>query len=164
MAGLTAERLREVTSYNAETGSLVWRMSKGAAKAGRPVGGVHRNKGYGDAVIDGHRTAVHRFIWLYVHGKWPLGEIDHVNGQRDDNRLFNLRDVPPTVNRQNQRRPHSRKKTGLLGAHYNKASGRWQAAICHNYKQIHLGHFDTAEAAHAAFIAKKRQLHPGCVI
>jgi hypothetical protein len=163
MADLTAERVRALTNYNPETGEFTWAVSKGAAKAGRPVGGKHRAKGYGDVVIDGVRCAVHRLIWFRETGEWPRFEVDHINGVRDDNRWANLRDVPAGVNRQNQRWAHRRKRAGLLGAHLTKG-GRWQAAICHNYKQIHLGFFDTAEDAHQAYLAKKRELHPGCAI
>lgn len=161
---LTQKRLHELCAYDAKTGALTWRASKGAAKAGRPVGGTHRVKGYGEAMIDGVGYQTHRLIWFYVHAAWPKGEIDHINGNRDDNRIANLRDVSTTLNRQNLRAAHRRKKGGLLGAHYNKKSRRWMAAICINYKQIHLGGFDTAEQAHAAYVAAKRKLHPGCTI
>lgn len=164
MMMITHERLLELCAYDPETGLLTWRKSKGAAKGGKPVGGVHRVKGYGEACIDGEDFQTHRLIWFYVYGEWPRGEIDHINGKRDDNRIVNLRDVPSGINRQNQRAPHRRKRIGLLGAHYNKASGKWAAAICVNYKQMHLGLFETAEEAHQAYLTVKRKLHAGCTL
>lgn len=161
---LTAERLRDLCEYNPLTGVLSWRRSKGAAPAGSPVGGAHRVKGYGEAMIDGKGYPTHRLVWLYVHGHWPKHEIDHINGNRSDNRIENLRDVPPAINRQNIRGPYRSKRLGLLGAHFNKASGKWASAICVNYRQVHLGLFETAEEAHAAYLNAKRQMHPGCVL
>lgn len=115
-------------------------------------------------MIDGGRYPTHRLVWLYHHGVMPSGHIDHINGDPDDNRIENLRDVSVMVNRQNIKRAYKSKRRGLLGAHFNKASGKWAAAICVNYKQIHLGFFATAEDAHAAYLAAKRRLHEGCTI
>lgn len=162
---LTPERLRALTHYDPETGRFVWRKTKGAAGAGKPVGGTHRVKGYGEAMVDGQGYATHRLAWFYVYGTWPVGVLDHINGDREDNRIANLRDVTQAENTQNQRRA-SRKKgpDGLLGAHYNKASGKWIAAICVNYRQIYLGAYATADEAHSSYLAAKRKLHAGCTI
>lgn len=160
---LTWDRVLELVNYDAETGALTWRRSKGAAKAGSPVGGRHRVKGYGEACIDGTYVQTHRLIWFIAYGVWPDGEIDHMNGIPDDNRLANLRDVPVATNRQNIRSATKRSAGGLLGAHKTKY-GRWQAAICVNRKQIHLGMFDTPEDAHSAYLAAKREMHAGCTI
>jgi len=160
---LTVERVRELCAYNPSTGALTWRVSKGAAKAGSPVGGTHRVKGYGEACIDGNYVQTHRLIWFYIYGEWPKGEIDHRNGIADDNSQSNLRDVPIHVNRQNVRKATNKKPGGLLGAHKTR-SGKWQAAICVKRKQIHLGLFPTPEAAHAAYLTAKRSMHEGCTI
>lgn len=161
---LTHERALELFHYCAKTGALTNRVSRGRAKAGAPAGGLHRVKGYGEVCIDGVNYQTHRLVWFIATGEWPTGEIDHRNGIEDDNRLDNLRDVPIATNRQNVREATRRKARGrLLGAHFTKG-GRWAAAICVNRRQIHLGRFDTEEAAHAAYVAAKRQLHPGCTI
>jgi hypothetical protein len=160
---ITAEYARELIVYNPDTGAMIWRRSKGAAKAGSPAGGPHRSKGYGTVMIDGQRIATHRLAWLIAFGRWPNGEIDHINGKPDDNRLSNLRDVSVQANRQNIRAATARKVSGLLGAH-RTAAGRYAAAICVSRKQIHLGMFDTAEEAHAAYVSAKRRLHEGCTI
>lgn len=162
---LTAKRLRELCAYDPATGAFTWRRSKGAAPAGSPVGGKHRSKGYGDAVVDGERHATHRMIWLYAHGRWPKGEIDHINGDRSDNRLANLRDVSGAVNRQNQRAATSKNlKSKLIGAHWNKRYRVWRSHIHAGGKPIYLGQFASAEEAHAAYVTAKRKLHKGCTI
>lgn len=106
----------------------------------------------------------HRLAWLWMTGKWPDNEVDHANGKRDDNRWSNLRDVPPTINRQNQRRAMSNSKTGLLGASWNARDRRFVARIKVGAKYRSLGGFDSAEAAHQAYLQAKRQLHPGCTL
>lgn len=160
---LDLARLRELTIYTPETGEFVWRRSKGAAKAGSPVGGKHRSKGYGEACIDGQYHQTHRLVWFYVHGCWPTGQIDHINGKRDDNRLSNLRDVSAHGNQQNRTRGNKGKKySDLIGAYWG--SGSWFSTILVGGKHVYLGRFPSAEAAHAAYIEAKRKHHSGCTI
>lgn len=100
----------------------------------------------------------HRLAWLYVHGRWPDGLIDHKNGDRADNRFDNLRDVAHRVNMQNLRKAFVSSKTGLLGASPLK-DGRFGAFIKRDGKSKNLGTFDTPELAHAAYVAAKRVIH-----
>jgi hypothetical protein len=99
-------------------------------------------------------------------GAWPLFEIDHRNGIGTDNRWKNLRDGTRSFNIQNQRRARSDNKTGFLGVHRSGKKERkgFVAKIQLDGKQRYLGVFSTAEAAHAAYLAAKRRIHPGCVI
>lgn len=160
---LTVEHLRELTKYDPHSGEFVWRNSKGAAKAGNPVGGKHRVKGYGETCLDGVYYQTHRLIWFYVHGQWPLGQIDHINGRRDDNRLENLRDVGAHQNQQNRTRGNKGKKySDLIGAYWNENG--WFSSILVNGKQVYLGRFPSAAAAHEAYLQAKRMHHPGCTL
>ena len=163
-ADLTAERLRELLHYDPETGVFTWRVNRGrTAKAGSQAGSPH--DGYVQITVDGREYKAHRLAWLYVHGVWPVGQIDHRFGIRNDNRIGELRDVTPSVNSQNQRiAKRSNKSSGLLGAYWHNVSNKWMAHIGVAGKKIHLGMFDTAEAAHAAYIEAKRRLHAGCTI
>jgi hypothetical protein len=161
---ITAGRLREITEYDEETGVLRWKICKPPIRAGSEVGGKHISHGYKDAVVEGTRSRVHRLIWLYVNGKWPDGQIDHINGDTTDNRISNLRDVRPQVNSQNKRHPPTHSKSGYLGVCFNTSRGKWKASICVGGRHKHVGHFNTAEEAHAAYVAAKRTLHEGCTI
>lgn len=161
---ITAERLREILSYDTESGVFVWKVSRGPLNAGMKAGSVD-TRGHLQICIDRRLYQAHRLAWLYVNGKWPNKHIDHINGDKTDNRIANLRDVTHAVNLQNQRRaPSSNKTSGLLGVSWKKANLRWCAQIQVNDKKMHLGLFDTAEAAHAAYVVAKRQLHEGCML
>lgn len=157
---LTQSRLHELLSYDSETGIMRWRVNKGAAKSGQIAGNPTR--GYLQLMVDSHPTLVHRFIWLYVHGKWPDGNIDHIDGNRSNNRLCNLRDVTQAMNIQNEIKPRSNNKSGFLGVKRNR--GLWKAEISVNGKTKFLGRFKTPEEAHQVYIEAKRRLHPGCTI
>jgi hypothetical protein len=157
---LTQARLHELLSYDPETGIMTRRVNKGHIKAGQVAGNPTR--GYLQLMIDGHMTFVHRFIWLYVYGKWPDGNIDHIDGNRSNNRLSNLRDVSQAMNIQNERKPRSNNKSGFLGVKANR--GLWKAEISIDGKTKFLGRFKTPEEAHQVYVEAKRKLHPGCTL
>lgn len=160
---MTAERLREILLYDPGSGIFTWKKSYRANTAGRVAGTP--SSGYVVISILKKRFHAHRLAWLYVYGSWPDGEIDHINGIRDDNRIANLRDVPGYINNQNQRKaPSHNKSTKLLGTSFCKQTGRYSAQIHINRKKIHLGRFDTPELAHAAYVLAKRTIHAGCTI
>jgi hypothetical protein len=159
---LSAERLREIVEYDPETGAMIW-ISRTSARCrvGGAVGNIN-GAGYRECRIDGARTYVHRVAWFIVHGVWHDGHIDHINGIKSDNRIANLRAVSASTNIQNQKRARSDNKSGLLGVapHFGHP-GRFTAQIHVRGKKKHLGCFDTAESAHAAYIEAKRTLHAG---
>jgi hypothetical protein len=95
-------------------------------------------------------------------GEWPVSDVDHINGDPMDNSWRNLRQVSEHENLQNQRRPHSCNRCGLLGV--SKKPYGWQARIRIDGKSKHLGTFDTPEKAHAAYVAAKRLHHSTCTI
>jgi len=91
-------------------------------------------------------------------GTWPQNEIDHIDGNKSNNRFRNLRDVTRSANNQNRRRPDRGNKSGFLGVKCHRKS--FVARIRIDGKQIHLGVFSTAIDAHRAYIKAKRNLHP----
>lgn len=162
---LSAERLRQLLAYDAESGAFRWRLNrKGGPRAGAIAAGMS-STGYLRIGVDGNRYKAHRLAWLYMTGAWPVGEIDHINGARRDNRWSNLRDVPREVNNQN-RRVSLRPKIGgaPLGVHWHSQQCKWRACVSVANRQIHLGLFETQRAASEAYIAAKRMLHQGCTL
>ena len=146
-------------TFDKATGEIVKTMSNGAER--RSLGSVH-SKGYRVTRFDGEVVHVHRLAFFLVEGAWPEEQVDHINGNRADNRWVNLRKVSASTNRQNQRAARSDSQTGLLGVARN--GGRWSARIGISSGQQYLGTYDTAEEAHAAYLKAKRELHEGCTI
>lgn len=162
---LTAERLRELLAYDPGTGTFTWRVRSARRIKVGDAAGCDNGYGYLRIRIDGVEHKAHRLAWLYVNGLWPVSQIDHINGLRDDNRIGNLRDVSQSVNSQNLRSATAQNKSsGLLGVSWHKRDSRWVAQINIDGKKHHLGYFNTAELAYAAYLEAKREFHAGCVI
>ena len=151
----TAERVRELLSYDPETGDFRWMVSRGGQRAGS-IARCVRHDGYVVIMIDRKLYYAHQLAWLYMHGEL-VSELDHINGIRSDNRIFNLRPATRTQNNGNSRKP-KHNTSGFKGVCYHKRDKKWQAQIHHKGRQIWLGLFDTAEAAHAAYCEKANEL------
>lgn len=145
---LTAARLREVLHYDPETGAFTRLTPYNQRKVGDEAGGV-LSTGYVGICVDGSVYLAHRLAWLYVHGSWPSGHIDHINHVESDNRLCNLRDVTHKQNHQNLLK-FSSNTSGHSGVCWHKAAGKWHSRIGHNGKHIDLGLFEKIEDAVAA--------------
>lgn len=147
----TLERLRQLVDYNPETGVFTWKEKTGKkVRVGHEVGSVH-SQGYIEAMIDRKRWFLHRLAWFYVHGEVPPQQIDHINGNRADNRIGNLRVASQQQNSGNMR-IRSSNQSGLKGVYWRKDLNRWSASIHVNYKTKNLGLFETKEDAHAAYM------------
>lgn len=160
---LTAERVRELLSYNPDTGEFLWLVSGRGVAAGRIAGGLHCD-GYRSICVKNKVYMAHRLAFLYVYGRWPANEIDHINGARSDNRIANLREATASENQGNQRKARSNSTTGFLGVSWYKPNGKFRASIALNGKIKHLGYFTTAEESYAAYLKAKRELHSHCTI
>lgn len=158
---LTADQLRELLSYDENTGDFAWRTRRHGGRAAAAAAGT-ANRGYINIVVNRRSYPAHRLAWLYCRGSWPKGQIDHINGRRSDNRLSNLRDVPQEINQQNRRAAQRNSKSGMLGVSPNGVG--WRAVIKVGGVLKQLGTFTTAQAAHDAYLAAKRRFHPGCTI
>lgn len=159
----TAERVRELYVYEPETGKFFRRFTAGGRVGGSEAGTSKDSRGYFQMSVDGRLFLCHRVAWLYVHGEWP-GIIDHINGDRLDNRIANLRPATHSQNMQNRRGPNVGNTAGLLGASWKSSNRRWVAQIVVDGRKVHIGYYDTALAAHLAYLTAKRREHAFCTI
>jgi hypothetical protein len=142
-------RLRELLNYDPETGVLTWRETRGGnAVKGQMAGTLHIN-GYTYIVIERKKYMAHRLAWRHVHGEWPEGEVDHINRQKSDNRLTNLRVVDHSTNNKNKY-PQSNNTSGCPGVYWSAIRNKWVAQIAINGRTTHLGIFAEYDAAVAA--------------
>lgn len=163
---LAIDRLRYLLAYDALTGQFTYKVPRGhRRKVGDSAGGKDAS-GYLVVVIDDVKFKAHRLAWFYAYGTWPEGQLDHINGNKLDNCLANLREVSPRTNTENKRCAPRNSSTRLLGVHKsnNTSDKKWKAAIRVFGKIKHLGYFYTPEEAHEAYLRAKRLWHAGCTI
>lgn len=152
------ERLHELLSYDPKTGELHWKIWRGnTAKPGSIAGSIrkpHRlgHKPYLWIGVDGIIYTAHRVIWKMMLGTEPPAHLDHHDGDSLNNRWVNLRPADDHLNAAN--RVHTKSSGGYKGVY--KRHGRFRAMIKVNQQAIHLGTYDTAEEAHAAYAAAAR--------
>ena len=156
------ETMRSLLLYEPETGVLRWRVTRGGRRAGTVAGSVTRF-GYVQLGIGKRFAFAHKVAWAIHHGEWPEAQIDHINRIKTDNRIANLRSLTPAENAQNQSLSSDRGRAKMLGVSWKSRPGRWVAQIRIAGKQVHLGYFDSAEKAAAAYAAAKRRVHPAWV-
>lgn len=140
----------ENIQYDENTGKLTWKVDRNYnAKAGDECGSFD-TRGYRQVNILGKVLKAHRVAWFLHYKVWPEQEIDHINCNKSDNRISNLR----LVSRKEQiRNIRTRKdsKTQIKGVHYDKTRGNYQAFIHVDGKRKHLGRFSNSEDAHRAY-------------
>jgi len=158
-ADLTAAQLRAAIQYNPDTGEFM-RVSGTRLVPLK----FYEHCGYHYTTIGRKKYRAHRLAWMYVHGVWPAGQIDHINGNRKDNRMANLRDVSCSVNNQNMVKPKANNKSGFLGVDFCHSTGMFRASIRINGKNVTLGRRREAAEAHALYVQAKRQNHAGCML
>lgn len=139
MSELTAERLREVISYDPSTGAFHWlKNRKGGMKAGMRAGNL-KSTGYRKINIDGSEYYEHRLAFLYATGQSPLKHVDHINMDRADNRICNLRLTTRSQNLTNVS-ASKRNKLGIKGV--NQVGNKYRVTISKDRTYRHIGYFD----------------------
>ena len=160
----TAEELRSVLEYDALTGILLWKQrtpshyigykyppewmanNYNSRFAGNEAFKSVDRYGYKYGTVLGKKHKAHRVCYAIYHGMWPKGQIDHLNGVRDDNRIENLRDVSLEENSRNHKL-RSTNSSGRIGVTLHKGSGMWRATIGYNGTKLNLGEFKNFEDA-----------------
>lgn len=155
---ITQKELKAKVSYNKETGKFTRLESKRGDAANKETGTL-TDKGYVLLWVCGKLHKAHRMAWLYEYGVMPVGDIDHINGIKSDNRIANLRQATRSENNQNRRTANRNNKNCAIGVTKNHI-GKYVSAITINRKVIHLGCYDTVDDASAAYKRAKAEYHP----
>lgn len=155
------EQLKALFIYNARTGVLMWRASRGTAKAGTEAGWLHAS-GYVYVGLNGRSYKAHRLAWMYVYGKDPQGLLDHKNRDKTDNRICNLRVVTDGQSNQNKQ-VYRNNQTGHKGVGWHAPRKRWRVRIQHEGRVLLVGYYPTLEHAVAARRAAEHRLHTHAV-
>ena len=155
---LTQQELKEIVSYDPETGEMYWLIrSNGRVPAGSRVGSMSTTIGYMCFGYQKKNYLNHRAAFLLMTGAWPVDQLDHINGDRLDNRWCNLREA---TRRENMRNVGLQKNntSGYKGVH-QRENGKWRAVICVDLVQRNVGQFDTPEEAYKAYCDAADRLH-----
>ncbi len=154
---LDTSLVKEYFQYDPKTGILSWKKNQRKSLLGMPSG--HKRKdGYLQTHFKCAHYLTHRLIWIYVYGEHPDGYLDHINGNRSDNRIENLRIVTKKQNSENRKKRLGR-SSKFKGVCFRKDSNKWTAQIGSNYKLKHLGYFETEELAYEAYKQAAQLLH-----
>jgi hypothetical protein len=144
MNNIDFTELKRKFSYDPSTGILT------NLKTALPSG-TKNKAGYLTVHFMRKNLYAHRVAWALTYGKFPEKMLDHINGNKTDNRLGNLRLADCVIN------GHNRKALGITKP---KQTKKWAASIMVNYKRKHIGYFDTPELAHKAYLEAKKIHHP----
>ena len=157
----TFSRFHELLRYEPETGKLFWKVvTSNRAKVGSEAGSISKS-GYRTLMVDGYRFLSHRVIFLMQNGAWPVQCIDHMDGDRLNNRISNLRECSIQTNNENKQSLVSKNSTGATGVY--PAGKRFTAKIGIGGRSKHIGNFDTIAEAQKAYFDAKAKFHKGFV-
>ena len=134
---INKKELREQLSYDANTGVFTWLKSN-------LIAGTKTRLGYTVIRIKKVAFFAHRLAWLYVYGRFPKNQIDHINGDPSDNRIINLRDVTPLENNLNRK---MFREGAIVGCTFEPLKKKWKAKIRVKNKVYYLGYFKTKHEA-----------------
>ena len=129
-------------------GTLRWAYTRGARAQQGAVCGSTRADGYVATKINSRSYKLHQLVWAYHRGCWPTLDIDHINGDKADNRIENLRECTHAENCANRVRPNKNNPIGVKDVH--RLRDKWQVAISFQGKAVYGGVYDTPEQAIAA--------------
>jgi hypothetical protein len=155
---ISGKRLRELLSYDPETGLWEWIVPRPGSRKSREAGTLNKVDGYRRIMIDGRLYLAHVLAWFWMTGEWPEDEVDHRDTDRANTRWENLRDATHAQNQWNANKRQDN-TSGFKGVSYHRPSGKWWARLGVNGKRHSLGLHDTREAAHAAVVRAGEEFH-----
>lgn len=158
------EQAHHLFSYCPDKGEVRWKNPPGTKMKTGDLVGYFNDRGRLVVRFGGMGVYVHRLVWLMHFGEWPALTIDHINGDRADNRIANLRLLTVQHNNENRRKASKNNKTGFLGVIASPSGRRFYAGIQTNGKSLHLGSFATPQEAYAVYVKAKQAMHVGCTL
>jgi hypothetical protein len=147
---MNAEEVKKYLDYNEETGIFKWKIrTSNRIKVGDEAGVINK-LGYRIVSLNGKKEYCHRLAWVVMHGEVP-DCIDHINGNKLDNRISNLRNTTKAINNMNQHVSRSALKLGVYNYRSSNSENKFKACIQENGKLLHLGVFKTEDDAFNAY-------------
>lgn len=143
------EKLRARLRYDPDTGVFTWAFKHCGVRLGAAAGSLNP-KGYVQIKFDGKNHWAHRLAWVFVYGVMPTAVLDHINGDKADNRIQNLREATPAQNAANHKMLTTN-TSGFRGVTWNATDRKWMATAQHMRKRYRLGRFRTLEEAVQAY-------------
>lgn len=151
--------LKSLLRYCPETGEFRWLVRRNGRNGGVKPGDLAGKKmkiGYVSVGVLRKEVLAHRLAFFFMKGSFPQGDVDHINGDKADNRWANLRDVSHSLNLHNRKSPPKGNTSGVMGV--RRRDGKWSAELCVDGKVYRLGRYSTAQDAETAYKAAKRIL------
>jgi hypothetical protein len=154
---LTRDYVKSILNYDPDTGEFTWKISpKFNVNIGDKAGGNHN--GYCRVSIKNKKYLTHRLAWLYVYGEFPDTHLDHINGDRGDCRISNLRKANYITNGYNRARPKNN-TSGIKGVVWDKSANKWKVSIGVNGNKVYIGLFEDIELAELVATEARRKYH-----
>lgn len=160
MSELTQSRLKQLLHYNPASGVFTRLTRPAQCVQIGDIAGCQTTYGYLVFRCNGKLYFAHRLAFLYMTGKFPLGDTDHIDCVKSNNQWSNLREATRSQNNQNVKILRRNNTSGYRGVSWNKALKKWQARICLHGKEKFLGLYTSPEEAHQAYLTAKMSLYP----
>ena len=148
---MTQDELKKLVVYNPDSGFFTANFTRGPVKVGKILG-AETDAGYWRIQLNSQRWYAHRLAWLYMTGKWPAGEIDHIDGSPRNNKWANLREATRSENSHN-RIPSD-------GVYWDSKRKVWRTTIQVNGCRKYLGSSTNKEDVKKLYLAAKNKVTP----
>jgi hypothetical protein len=136
---------------------FTWKKSRGGKVANSICGRIDTS-GHRQITINNRSYLAHRIAIFIKNGSWPKNQIDHINGNKDDNRIINLRECSASQNQQNSKKRIDN-KSGVKGVSWHNGRKNWVCQLQINKKKIHVGEYKKFEDAVSAIKIAREKIH-----
>ena len=145
-----------LSAFDYQDGNLIRKIGR-AGEVGQIAGCLHKGKGYIHVKIKAKSFKAHRLVFLYHNGYLP-DFVDHIDGNKRNNKIENLREATKEENCQNQK-VRSTNTSGCKGVSWDKVKSKWKVALCKNYKSIYFGLYEDLELASLVAMEATELIH-----